>query len=331
MNLEDVAQRAGVSTATVSRVLNDIGVVKNTTRDRVLEAVAQLKYSPNLHARALAGAGKTIGLIVSNLENPFFLDIFHHLDLGANLHGYEVLISNTGYDQSRLERAVNMMLGRRPSGLALVVSEMDHVMLDELSARGVRTVAYDAVGSRPGITNIRTNYRVGMQRLAEYLYSLGHRKMAYVGHHPALGPLQDRRQAFEEVLSAYAPEVEFQMVANDDSFAGGKSAARELFDTGFRPSAILCVNDYMALGVLRELREMGLAVPEDVSVSGFDNISLAAVVSPALTTAHIPREQIGRQILEHLILDAKDLSGGDIVMEPELIIRESTGPARSAV
>jgi len=326
MNLEDVARRAGVSTATVSRVLNNIGVVRKATRTKVLKAADELKYSPNLHARALAGAGRTIGLIVSNLENPFFLDIFHHLDLGAHELGYEVLIANTAYDPERLERSIQLMLGRRPTGLGIVVSELDAKVLDELSERKIRTVAYDATGARPGVTNIRTDYKRGMQRVAEYLFSLGHRRMAFVGHHSALGPLNDRRQAFLETMQRFEGVAQLT-AANDDSFAGGRAAAKEILDAGFRPTAIICVNDFMAIGVLRQLRESGLRVPEDVSVSGFDNISLSEVSSPALTTLHIPRDLIGRQILEHLVI-TPELSPDEIVIEPELLVRESTGAVK---
>ena len=325
MNLEDVARRAGVSTATVSRVLNNIGVVRKATRTKVLRAADELKYSPNLHARALAGQVRTIGLIVSNLENPFFLDIFHHLDVGAHELGYEVLIANTAYDPDRLQSSIQLMLGRRPTGLGIVVSELDSKVLDELSERNIRTVAYDATGERAGVTNIRTNYRRGMERVAEYLYNLGHRKMAFVGHHSTLGPLNDRRQAFLEAMRSFVG-VEHMTVANDDSFSGGRSAVRDVFEQGFRPTAMICVNDFMAVGVLRQLRELGLRVPEDVSVSGFDNISLAEVSSPSLTTLHIPRDLIGRQILGQLV---GETAGGDgeIVIEPELVIRESTARA----
>jgi LacI family transcriptional regulator len=327
MNLEDVARRAGVSTATVSRVLNNIGVVRKATRNKVLKAADELKYSPNLHARALAGQSRTIGLIVSNLENPFFLDIFHHLDLGAHELGYEVLIANTAYDPERLARSIQLMLGRRPTGLGIVVSELDAKVLDELSERKIRTVAYDAAGIRPGVTNIRTDYKLGMERVAEYLYSLGHRRMAFVGHHSALGPLNDRRQAFVEAMQRF-DGVEQVTVANDDGFAGGRAAVRDIFGQGFRPTAIICVNDFMAIGVLRQLRDLGLRVPEDVSVSGFDNISLSEVSSPALTTLHIPRDLIGRQILEQLV-GTPESDGKEIVTEPELIVRESTGRASS--
>jgi LacI family transcriptional regulator len=329
MNLEDVARHAGVSTATVSRVLNNIGVVRKATSAKVLKAVAELKYSPNLHARALAGGGRTIGLIVSNLENPFFLDIFHSLDLGAQACGYEVLIANTGYDAKRLHGSIQLMLGRRPSGLAVIVSEIDGTILDELSERKVRTVAYDAASSRPGMTNIRTNYKEGVKRVVEYVYGLGHRRMAYVGHHAGLGPLNDRRTAFLDAMKFHGPSVEHAIAASEDSYAGGRQAVKELMDGGFRPTAVICVNDFMAIGVLRQLRDLGLRVPEDVSVTGFDNIGLAEVASPALTTAHIPRDFIGQKILETLVTRPGDdgLQVSEILIEPTLVVRESTGPA----
>jgi LacI family transcriptional regulator len=330
MSLEDVAQHAGVSTATVSRVLNNIGVVKSSTRTRVLKAIQELKYYPNVNARALAGGvSRTLGLIVSNLENPFFLDIFRVLEQEAHAHGYEVLIANTDYDSQWLNSSVRIMLGRRVAGLALVVSEIDPAVLDELAERKIRTVVYDVGSPRRNILSIKANYKKGTQRVAEYLKSLGHKKMAFIGHHTALGPLNDRKQAFAEVMKRYSSEVEFMAVADSDGYAGGRRAARELFSSGFRPTAILCVNDFMAVGVLRELRDLGLDVPGDVSVAGFDNISLSEVIYPALTTLHIPRDLIGRQIFESL---TGQKSGSrppqEILIEPELVVRESTGAVR---
>jgi LacI family transcriptional regulator len=328
MSLEDVAQRAGVSTATVSRVLNNIDGVKSTTRTRVLNAIRELKYYPNVHARALAGGvSRTLGLVVSNLENPFFLDIFRVLEQEAHDHGYEVLVANTDYDPQWLNSSVRIMLGRRVAGLALVVSEIDPTVLDELEERKIRTVVYDVGSPRRSILSIKTNYKRATQRVAEYLRSLGHRKMAFVGHHTALGPLSDRKQAFVEVMERYSPEVQYTTVADSDGYAGGRRAVRELFASGFNPTSILCVNDFMAVGVLRELRDMGMEVPRDVSVSGFDNISLSEVLYPALTTLHIPRDQIGRQIFKSLTQKPGVKPPVEILIEPELVVRESTGIA----
>jgi len=153
--------------------------------------------------------------------------------------------------------------------------------------------------------------------------------MAFVAHHTSLGPVNDRKQAFLEVMERYSPQVKFTTVSDSDGYAGGRRAARELFTSGFRPSAILCVNDFMAVGVLRELRDLGLDVPGDVSVAGFDNISLSEVIYPALTTLHIPRDLIGRQIFESLTAQkTSSKPPQEILIEPELMVRESTGPAR---
>ncbi len=325
-SLQDVAERAGVSTATVSRVLNNIGVVKSSTRTKVLKAVEELKYFPNIHARALAGgSSRTLGLVVSNLENPFFLDVFRALEHEAREKGYEVLIANTDYDPQRLVANVHLMLGRRVAGLALIVSEIAPHLLDELSERKVRTVVYDVGSPRPNILSIKTQYKRGMQRVVEYLHSMGHRRMAFVGHHDSLGPLSARHHSFLEAVQRYDPQVEQRSVASEDGYEGGREAVREIYRGGMRPTAIVCVNDFMAVGVLRQLREMGLRVPEDVSVTGFDNISLSEMMTPSLTTVHIPCDTLGRKIFA--MLTDKTETQREMMIDPELVLRESTGPA----
>jgi len=329
MSLENVAQRARVSPATVSRVLNNIGVVKSSTRTRVLKAIEELKYYPNVHARALAGGvSRTLGLIVSNLENPFFLDIFRVLEQEAHANGYEVLVANTDYDSQWLHSSVRIMLGRRVAGLALVVSEIEPAILDELEERKIRTVVYDVGSPRRSILSIKSNYRKGVERVSEYLRSLGHKRMAFVGHHTALGPLSDRKRTFINVMER-ASDLQFTTVADTDDYAGGRRAVQQLFASKFRPTAILCVNDFMAVGVLRQLRDMGIEVPGDISVTGFDNITLSAVVYPALTTLHIPRDQIGRQIFASLTQKQPSKTQQEIIFVPELVVRESTGRAPS--
>src|SRR6266851_1787252 len=131
MNLEEVARRAHVSTATVSRVVNHTGIVKASTHTRVMKAVADLNYHPNLHARTLAGGkSRTIGIIVSNLENPFFLDIFRSVEGLAHARGYELLVANTDYNSEQLVKSIHLMIGRRVAGLAAIVSEMEPALID---------------------------------------------------------------------------------------------------------------------------------------------------------------------------------------------------------
>src|SRR5579864_3476587 len=242
MNLEQVARRAKVSTATVSRVLNDASVVKNSTRARVMKAIEELKYHPNLHARNLAGGkSKTIGVIVSNMENPFFFDIYKTVASDAHTRGYEVVMANTDYRAEQLVASIRLMIGRRVAGLAAIVSEMAPELIDELTGSGIPVVFYDVGAPRKNITNIRVNYRRGIEKVVDYLHSMGHRRLGFVGHHAMLGPINERMKA---VLDAVAriPALKVRTEADSDTLDGGRNAARALLDTGFAPTAIICVN-----------------------------------------------------------------------------------------
>jgi LacI family transcriptional regulator len=329
MNLEQVARRAKVSTATVSRVLNNASVVKTTTRARVVKAIEELKYHPNLHARNLAGGkSRTVGVIVSNLENPFFFDIYKTMEADAHLRGYEVVMANTDYRAEQLAASIRLMIGRRVAGLAAIVSEMAPAIIDELTDSRIPVVFYDVGTPRPNITNIRVNYRRGIDKVIDYLHSLGHRRLGFVGHHNMLGPINERMKA---VLDAVAriPELEVRTAADADTLEGGRQATRGLLSNGFNPTALICVNDIMAVGAMRELRERGLRVPQDISVTGFDNVKLSEFCYPALTTVHIPRDRIGHIICDCLLPkdDGPALTEQEIVIDPEFVLRESTGPA----
>lgn len=328
MNLEEVARRAGVSTATVSRVINNAAPVKSSTRARVLRVIEELKYSPNLHARSLAGGkSRSIGVIVSNIENPFFLDIYKAVEEGARKAGYELVMANTDYTSERLVTGIRLMIGRRVAGLAAIVSEMDENLIEELSGYRIPVVFYDVGAPRPNITNIRVDYRRGMEKLVNYLYSLGHRHMGFVGHHASLGPIHERLKVLLDAVNHY-PDLEVETAADTDTFEGGRRATRALLAAKPNLTAVVCVNDVTAVGALRELRESGLRVPEDVSVTGFDNIKLAQFCYPPLTTVHIPRDEIGRIICDCLMKRENAPLEHEFVIEPEFVLRDSTGPAR---
>jgi DNA-binding LacI/PurR family transcriptional regulator len=329
MNLEQVARRAKVSTATVSRVLNNASVVKSTTRARVVKAIEELKYHPNLHARSLAGGkSRTIGVIASNMENPFFFDIYKTIESDAHTRGYEVVMANTDYRSEQLVTSVRLMIGRRVAGLAVIVSEMAPELMDELTDARIPVVFYDVGTPRGNVTNIRVNYRRGIEKVVDYLYSLGHRRLGFIGHHAILGPINERMKAVMDAVGRI-PSLEVRTAADADTLEGGRQAARQLLANGYAPTAIICVNDVTAVGVLRELRERGLRVPQDVSVTGFDNVKLSEFCYPALTTVHIPREQIGHIICESLMSKSgkSAVAEAEIVIDPEFVLRDSTGPA----
>ena len=331
MNLEQVAQRAKVSAATVSRVLNNASVVKGSTRARVIKAIEELKYHPNLHARSLAGGkSRTIGVIVSNMENPFFFDIYKTVESDAHARRFEVVVANTDYRSEQLVSSIRLMIGRRVAGLAVVVSEMEPALIEELNGSRIPVVFYDVGAPRHNITNIRVNYRRGVEKVIEYLHSLGHRRLGFIGHHAMLGPINERMKTVMDAVAANPP-LEVRSAADADTLEGGRQATRALLASGPAPTAIICVNDLMAVGALRELRERGIRVPQDISVTGFDNIKLSEFCYPALTTVHIPRDRIGHIICECLIpgQERPDTNGDEIVIDPEFVVRDSTGPALS--
>jgi LacI family transcriptional regulator len=333
VNLEQVARRAKVSTATVSRVLNNASIVKSSTRARVLRAIEELKYHPNLHARSLAGGkSRTLGVIVSNMENPFFFDIYKTIESDAHARGYEVVMANTDYRAEQLLTSVRLMIGRRVMGLAVIVSEMAPELIDELTESNTPAVFYDVGTSRKNITNIRVDYRRGIEKVVDYLHNLGHRRLGFIGHHAMLGPINERMKT---VLDAVAriPELEVRTAADADTLEGGRLATRALLATGFRPTALICVNDVTAVGALRELRDRGLHVPRDISVTGFDNVKLSEFCYPALTTVHIPRDRIGHIICDCLLPKPgkPPASSPEIVIDPEFVLRDSVAPVAPAV
>jgi LacI family transcriptional regulator len=331
MNLEHVARRAKVSTATVSRVLNNASVVKTSTRARVTKAIEELRYYPNLHARSLAGGkNRTLGVIISNMENPFFFDIYKTIESDAHARGYEAVVANTDYSSEQLVSSVRLMIGRRVAGLAAIVSEMDAALIEELQESRIPVVFYDVGASRQNITSIRVNYRRGIEKILEYLRALGHRRLGFVGHHAMLGPINERMKTVLDAMAADS-SLEVQTAAGGDSLEGGQEAARALLASGFWPTAIISANDIMAVGVLRELRERGIRIPRDISVTGFDNIKLSEFCSPALTTVHIPRDRIGHLVFECLApKSGRPADQPEIVIEPELVVRDSTARASFA-
>lgn len=331
MNLEQVARRAKVSTATVSRVLNNASIVKSSTRARVMRAIEELKYHPNLHARNLAGGkSNTIGVIVSNIENPFFFDIYRTVEADAHASGFEVVAANTDYRSEQLVTSIRLMIGRRVAGLAAIVSEIEPALMDELTESRIPVVFYDVGRPRKNITNIKVNYRRGVEKIIEYLHGLGHRRLGFVGHHAVLGPINERLKTVNEAAARFSG-MEVRTAADTDTLEGGRLATRILLDTGYRPTAIICVNDIMAVGALRELRERGVRVPQDISVTGFDNVKLSEFCYPALTTVHIPRDRIGHIICNRLLPKdeaeaAGSAAGHEVIIDPEFVVRDSTGP-----
>ncbi|MDT5157552.1 MAG: LacI family transcriptional regulator, repressor for deo operon, udp, cdd, tsx, nupC, and nupG [Acidobacteriota bacterium] len=330
-SIKDVAREAGVSTATVSHVLNNTRFVSEEMRARVLEAVELCGYYPNAHARSLAsGRSQILGLVVSDISNPFFPELVKSIEAAAFERGYDVILSNTNYDPERTSHYVRRLIERKVVGVALMTSELDASLIGELARREVSVVFLDL--GRPGVhmSNLCVNYEAGIEEAIGHLVTLGHSRIAFVGGPAHLRSAARRHEAFRKSMRRRLPKVPVRIHHGDFKLEGGRRAAREILDGRERPTAIVAANDMMALGVMFELRAVGLSIPHDISVIGFDDIAFAALSDPPLTTICLPRAELGRRAVEALMatLSHPDQQGVEIDIPTHLVIRGSTGPAR---
>jgi DNA-binding LacI/PurR family transcriptional regulator len=327
MKLRDIAAKAKVSVATVSRALNDPRLVEERTRARVLKAVREAHYYPNVLARCLAkGENRCLGVVASNLHNPFYQEILLWLESVARIRGYEVEVANTNYRPSELVSSARLMIGRRVAGLALIASGSYPALFLELEESGLPVVVCGTGTATGNISFIAMNYVNGMHKLVRHLRSLGHSRLAFLCHDMAVGPAMERKIAFLNATRDF-PGLRYIAVGDSDDPGGGQQATRRLLASGFRPTAIISENDYMALGVLSAVREHGLRVPEDLSVTGYDNVILSEFASPPLTTVEVPRKEIGRMAFEALVPNEGEIrqGGKTFVIDHQLVVRESTG------
>lgn len=329
LQMKDVARRAGVSVTTVSHVMNKTRFVAPSTRRRVLEVISELNYHKDAHARRLAvGRSDFFGLIVSDIENPFFPEIVKSFESAALEAGFDLLLCNTNYDPKRIQAAVHKMIENKVRGVAIMTSELGSELAEELTANQVAAVFLDLgrVGNHK--SNVRVNYPVGIFQAIEHLHDLGHKDIAFVSGPQTLRSAVIRREAFVNALSRRGLSAH-RMLEGNHKVDGGIAAAHSLLADGPLPTALLCSNDLTAIGVMSALHEAGLRVPEDISVIGFDDIEFARIAYPPLTTVSLSRDQLGRLAFQALqnIMKNKKRSGAEYVVETQLVIRKSTAMA----
>ena len=332
--IRDVARRAGVSTATVSRVLAGIGNPKVETSGAVLAAVEALDYRPSAVARSLRmRRTNTFWLIVTDIQNPFFPELVQAADDAARKVGYSILLGSAAFDEHRAVHYLDLMADRRVDGMIVASSQVAEESWRWLSESPVPVVVVNAEPANVPITVITSDNRAGLRTAAEHLIGLGHRRMAYVRGLEGITADQPRVEGFRAACrDAGIPDGDLIELRGDAQFAGGERAVSELLSSGGDVTAIACHNDITAIGALRALRAARIRVPADISVVGCDDIAAASWVVPALTTIAQQKADMGRMAVERLLamLDARE---GGIVPETirvpmVLQVRESTGPAR---
>lgn len=308
--LEDVAARAGVSTATVSRCLNQPEKVIAKTRERVMKAVAELGYSPNFGARALASKQtRTIAAVIPTMENAIFAQGLQAFQEELSKAGFTLLVATSGYDPAEEGRQIRSLVARGADGLLLIGHERDQEIYDFLKTQGVPVLVAWAFDSKAKIPSVGFNNEQAMIEMANLVIQNGHRNTAVLTVDASIDDrARDRivglRKAFKKA-GTKAPEIVECVL----SITGGARAFESLFAGKDEvPTAVMCLNDVLAVGSIMKAKEMGISVPGQVSVTGFADIELARVVDPALTTVHLPHGEMGRQAARTLI----EMAGGSL-------------------
>jgi LacI family transcriptional regulator len=329
MDILAVARRAGVSTATVSRVLNTSSKVRENTAAKVRAAIEELNYRPNSNARSLrSGRSNLFGIIVSDIRNPFFPDLIEHFELLATQHGIDVTIANTGYNEQRLVTAVRRFLERGVDGLAIFTSEVSTATIELLRSTDVPVVFLNQPSVAGAFRTVSVDYIQGFVEAIEHLRMLGHHKIGFIAGPSTLSSANRRRKAFlAAVKSCHLTLKEEWIFEGDHRLTGGRFAADRLFAMRYPPSALVCSNDMTAIGFLESASRLGHRVPEEVSLIGFDDLFLCEVVHPALTTLHLSRKEIATRAFYALQANrGAPMEHQSAVISPYLVPRASTGP-----
>jgi LacI family transcriptional regulator len=326
-SIKDVAAKAGVSIATVSHVLNGTRPIRPHTRQRVLTAVQELGYAQNQAARNLArGKSTFLGLIVSDVRNPFFPEITAAFQDEALLHGMDALVLNTNYDAERMLNSVRRLVSLQVPGVAILTSQIDQSVIEMLARQRIAAVYLDLGRVDHSISNILVDYEHGIAEALEYLTSLGHTEIAYVGGPPRLPSAQRRKQAFIDTARRLGLQPS-RTVDSDFTVKGAYAACSALLKQS-APKAIVAGNDLTAIGVLHCAYDAGLRVPEKLSVVGFDDILFAEYTQPALTTVAVARTEIGKVAFSALwaMMADPELNGREYGVGTRLVVRQSARP-----
>ncbi|AKC88260.1 LacI family DNA-binding transcriptional regulator [Pseudoxanthomonas suwonensis] len=330
VRIEDVANQAGVSMKTVSRVLNNEPGVREVTRARVLETVAALNYRPDPSARSLAGnRSYLVALLYDNPSPNYLMEILTGVVEACESHHYGMVMQPVGYHSPDFLDAVDaLVMASRLDGLILTPPLTDSAaLLDRLDQRGI---AFSCISPkhREGRIGVTLDEHEAVGELMAHLIALGHQRIAHVRGHPDHGASEWRMAGYRSALRRAGLRYDPALVVDGEfSFDSGLAAGRQLLALAERPTAIFAANDDMAAGVMRAASELGLRVPRDVSVCGFDNTPISQQIFPALTTVQQPTRDMGQVATVQLLNAIRDRSAGRMVRMPyALQLRQSTGP-----
>jgi len=329
VTIKDVAREAGVSAQTVSRAINDKGEISPQTQERILRIADRLGYRPNSVARSLATRRtQNIGLVVPDVANPFFASIARGIEDAAHQSDYNVFLCNTDENVDRETSAIRSLEAQRVDGIILCSSRLSDSQLQKLASRYQPLVLVNRRIDHLQTATVLVDDAKGATDAVRYLLQLGHRHIGLLAGPPASHSGRARLKGYRQAMRAAVDEVPQHWQKHcAPQVEGGRNAALELLRRAPELTALLAYNDLVAVGAMRACIEMGRHLPQDCAIVGCDDVPLAALVSPALTTVHIPTYNLGQrsmELLSGMMSDEAD-EPRPIIVSPHLVIRDSSG------
>jgi LacI family transcriptional regulator len=324
--IRDVARRAEVSVASVSRALNGLNNVRGETRERIMAAAKELGYVPHAGARSLSLArAHAIGVVLPDLHGEFFSECVRGMDREASRRGYLLLLSNMHDDSEQAAVALRAMRGR-VDGLLVMAPHIPPEALERALPAALPAVLINAPGEVASRPALRLDNRAGTRAMVEHLLAGGYRHIVHIAGPDGNVDAQERAQGFREALAELAPDMPVRIIAGDFNEEAGEAAARAILASSAPCDAVFAANDMMAIGCLHALRQAGKSVPEDLAVAGFDDVPLARYL--ALTTIQVRIAEIGARAVSRLVdmLEGKGPGAPTELHAPHLIARATTAP-----
>lgn len=325
VTIRDVAAKAGVSVATVSRVFNGKGPIREETVRRVMKVASDMQYVPHAGARSLSTRmTRTLGLLLPDLYGEFFSEVIRAVDVAARQHGYHLLVSGSHSDAEEMSAMLRALHGR-VDGLIIMSPDLGLGPISRALANDTPVVLLNTHAS--GRRTIRTDNYAGARAMTAHLIELGHRRIAFLAGPDRNVDAAERRRGYRDAMATIGAErIE---VGGDFTEDSGYRAVPEVLGRGAHPTAIFAANDSMAIGALRALREARISVPEEIALAGFDDVPIARYLTPPLTTVRVETAEMGRRAVDHLV-KTLDKSGEGSKKQHEviataLVIRESCG------
>lgn len=329
VTIKEVAAQLGVSASTISRALARPEMLRAETRERVLEAVERLGYHPNLIARDLRRQETRLLYVVVPTLSPFFLDVFRGVERGARETGYAVVMGYTDRDVGREQLFLDQVASRRGDGVILVTSADSAALLARTKRMPPVVAALEEISGLEAPA-VRVDHRAGAIDATNHLLALGHRHIAHIGGPERQMIAQHRREGFREAMlqAGLDPDL-FPYLTGDYTVVWGEQAMETLLTSNPLPTAIFAGNDEIAIGAIRAMKRVGLQVGRDISVIGFDDMRVASLFEPGVTTIRVPTEELGYRAILMLVAELHgSTSTEELVLPTSLIIRATTGTPR---